>query len=168
MSKLISSRKPFGIPTNVSGKTEYFPKSVKLYRNKGIGYISQAEITQSSDLIDKHKVIAPYAVGSGDSKTDWVKPLYAEPGSCCSETYIVLGVLPSKRECENLMSYVNTKFFHFCLTMKKNTQHTTREAYEFVPIQDFSRPWTDADLYAKYGLTADEIAFIEKMVRPMD
>lgn len=168
MSKLISSRKPFGIPTNVSGKTEYFPKSVKLYRNKGIGYISQAEITQSSDLIDKHKVIAPYAVGSGDSKTDWVKPLYAEPGSCCSETYIVLGVLPSKRECENLMSYVNTKFFHFCLTMKKNTQHTTREAYEFVPTQDFSRPWTDADLYAKYGLNEDEIAFIEKMVRPMD
>jgi len=168
MSKLISSRKPFGIPTNTIGKSDSFLKSVKLYRNKGIGYISQAEITQSSNWIDKHKVIAPYAVGSGDSKTDWVKPLYAEPGSCCSETYIVLGILRSKTECENLMSYVNTKFFHFCLTMKKNTQHTTREAYEFVPIQDFSRPWTDADLYAKYGLNEDEIAFIEKMVRPMD
>ena len=168
MSKLISSRKPFGIPTNIVGKSDSFSKSVKLYRNKGIGYISQAEITQSSDLIDKHKVIAPYAVGSGDSKTDWVKPLYAEPGSCCSETYIVLGILPSKRECENLMSYVNTKFFHFCLTMKKNTQHTTRETYEFVPIQDFTQSWTDEKLYAKYGLTEDEIAFIEKMVRPMD
>lgn len=168
MTTQISSAKPFGLRTYVKGKEKSFPDSVKFYANKQIGYISRSEISKNFDWIDKHKVIAPYAVGSGDSKTDWVKPLYAEPGSCCSETYIVLGVLPSKRECENLMSYVNTKFFHFCLTMKKNTQHTTREAYEFVPIQDFSRPWTDADLYAKYGLNEDEIAFIEKMVHPMD
>ena len=52
--------------------------------------------------------------------------------------------------------------------LKKVTQSTTRSVYTLVPLQDFSRPWTDADLYAKYNLTEEEIAFIESMIRPMD
>ncbi len=50
----------------------------------------------------------------------------------------------------------------------KNTQHAPQKVYSFVPLQDFSEPWTDEKLYKKYGLTQEEIAFIEKMVRPMD
>jgi site-specific DNA-methyltransferase (adenine-specific) len=50
----------------------------------------------------------------------------------------------------------------------KNTQHATQKVYKFVPIQDFSEPWTDERLYAKYGLSPDETAFIESMIRPMD
>ena len=66
------------------------------------------------------------------------------------------------------MSYINTKFFHFCLTLKKNTQHATRTAYEFVPLQNFDEPWSDDKLYKKYCLTEEEIDFIESMIRPMD
>jgi site-specific DNA-methyltransferase (adenine-specific) len=51
--------------------------------------------------------------------------------------------------------------------LKKNTQSATRQVYEFVPMQDFSKPWTDEKLYKKYNLTSDEIAFIESMIRPM-
>ena len=54
------------------------------------------------------------------------------------------------------------------MLLRKNTQHAAKGVYEFVPIQDFSQPWTDEKLYAKYGLTEDEIAFIESMIRPMD
>ena len=63
---------------------------------------------------------------------------------------------------------MTTKFFRFLVLLKKNTQHATKSAYSFVPTQDYSEPWTDEKLYAKYGLTADEIAFIESMIRPMD
>ena len=63
---------------------------------------------------------------------------------------------------------MNTKFFHFMVFLIKNTQQAMKKVYSFVPLQDFSRPWTDADLYAKYALTDEEIAFIESMIRPMD
>jgi site-specific DNA-methyltransferase (adenine-specific) len=168
LNKIISSAKPFGLRTYFKGKDSPFKDSIKIYANQHIGYIKRNEVLQNSQWIDQHKVIAPYAVGSGDSKTDLVKPIYSEPGSCCSETYIVFGPFSSKKRCENLMGYINTKFFHFCLTLKKNTQHATKTAYEFVPLQNFDESWTDEKLYKKYGLTEDEIAFIESMIRPMD
>ncbi|AXI99338.1 site-specific DNA-methyltransferase (adenine-specific) [Cyclonatronum proteinivorum] len=168
LNKIISSAKPFGLRTYFKGKDSPFKDSIKIYANQHIGYIKRNEVLQNSQWIDQHKVIAPYAVGSGDSKTDLVKPIYSEPGSCCSETYIVFGPFSSKKRCENLMGYINTKFFHFCLTLKKNTQHATKTAYEFVPLQNFDESWTDEKLYKKYGLTKDEIAFIESMIRPMD
>ena len=70
----------------------------------------------------------------------------------------------SKEEAENVISYINTKFFHFMLGLKKITQHTTVKVYEFVPMQDFSQTWNDDKLYKKYNLTVEEIAFIEASV----
>ena len=63
---------------------------------------------------------------------------------------------------------MKTKFFRFLVLMKKNTQHATKAVYQLVPQQDFSKPWTDEELYAKYGLDEDEIAVIESMIKPMD
>lgn len=167
-SDLISSRKPFGLPTNFKGKNKLFKNSVKIYRNGGIGYVDISEIERGREWILKHKVIVPYAVGTGDGKTDKVNPIYAGINSACTETYLVIGPFESEDICNNVISYINTKFLHFMLTLKKNTQHATRGAYQFVPMQDFSRPWTDEQLYAKYGLSKDEINFIESMIRPMD
>lgn len=167
-SDLISSRKPFGFATNFKGKNKPFKNSVKIYRNGGIGYVDISEIERGREWILKHKVIVPYAVGTGDGKTDKVNPIYAGINSACTETYLVIGPFESEEICNNLMSYINTKFLHFMLTLKKNTQHTTKGVYQLVPMQDFSRPWTDEQLYAKYGLSKDEINFIESMIRPMD
>ncbi len=168
ISTIISSRKPFGLTTAFKGQKKSFHKSIKLYQNKGIGYIKSEEVVQNHDWIDMHKVITPYAIGSGDSKTDLIKPIYSEPGSCCSETYIVFGPLKNKEEARNVMSYIKTKFFHFMVTLKKNTQHATKGAYQFVPIQEFNKTWTDEKLYEKYKLDSKEIAFIESMIRPME
>ncbi len=66
------------------------------------------------------------------------------------------------------MSYMKTKFFRFLVLLKKNTQHATSKVYSFVPMQNFSEEWTDEKLYKKYGLTQEEIDFIESMVRPME
>ena len=167
-SELISSSKPFGLRTYFKGKKESFKGAVKIYVNGGIGYVKKEEVLKNQQWIKEHKVIVPYAVGSGNSKTDKVNPIYAEPNSCCTETYLVIGPFATKKQCENVMQYIETKFLHFCLTLKKNTQHSTKEFYQFVPQQNFDEEWTDEKLYKKYGLTPEEIAYIEKMVRPME
>ncbi len=66
------------------------------------------------------------------------------------------------------MTYLSTKFCRFMILQKKNAQHAMRGVYEFVPQQDFSKPWTDAKLYEKYKLTDKEIEFIESMIKPME
>jgi site-specific DNA-methyltransferase (adenine-specific) len=84
-----------------------------------------------------------------------------------TETYILLGAYDTEKEARNCFSYVITKFFRFLIAARSSGQDLARSAYSFVPIQDFSKAWTDEDLYAKYGLTDDEIAYIEKLIRPM-
>ncbi|VDH00912.1 type II restriction m6 adenine DNA methyltransferase, Alw26I/Eco31I/Esp3I family [Helicobacter pametensis] len=169
-SEIISSRKPFGLTTETKGNPSPYVdvQNILLYQNKGTAYLKRGIIQTNSAWINQHKVLVPYAIDSGDSKTDQVKPIYAGPNTACTETYLVIGPFPNKAICENVMSYIDTRFFHFMLTLKKNTQHTTKKVYQFVPMQNFSKPWTDEELYAKYGLTTEEIGFIEKMVRPMD
>ena len=94
--------------------------------------------------------------------------MIGEPNSCCSETYIVIGPFKDKQTTENVKRYIATRFFRFMVFLKKITQDATSRVYELVPMQDFSKAWTDAELYAKYGLTDEEIAFIESMVKPME
>ncbi|MCP2039958.1 site-specific DNA-methyltransferase (adenine-specific) [Neisseria sp. HSC-16F19] len=167
-SDLVSSRKPFGLTTDVKGNPNPYTnaQNVLLYQNGGTAYIKREMVKANTAWIDSCKVIMPYAVGSGDSKTDWVKPIYAGKNSACTETYLVVGPFDNEQICRNVMSYINTRFFHFMLTLKKNTQHATKRAYEYVPMQDFSQSWTDKALYEKYGLTKAEIAYIERMVKP--
>jgi len=66
------------------------------------------------------------------------------------------------------MSYIATKFFRFLVLLKKNSQNAAKGVYQLVPQQDFSKQWSDEELYAKYSITDEEIAFIDSMIRPMD
>ena len=110
------------------------------------------------------------AYGAGEDFPHQIinKPFYGEPNSCCTETYLVIGTFLTQSEAFNAITYMSTKFFRFLVLLRKNTQHASKNVYSFVPMQDFNEPWTDEKLYVKYGLTADEIAFIESMIRPMD
>ena len=166
IDSLISSQRPFGLRTFFHGKDQQFPNSIKVYANQQVGYILRDEILVNEKWIDIPKVIVPRAIGTGDSKSDWIKPIYSEPGSCCTETYVVFGPLKDENECKNLISYINTKFFHFLVTLQKNTMMAPKSVYSFVPMQDFSKPWTDEELFKKYKLSKDEIAFIKSLIRP--
>jgi site-specific DNA-methyltransferase (adenine-specific) len=139
---------------------------VKMYGNLSFGYMEEDRILRGKEFIDKWKVYIPEAIGIGAIGKDKLKPILGEPKTVCTETYIMNGGYDTKAEAENAISYINTKFFHFLLGLRKNTQHASKEVYRFVPMQDFSKPWTDAELYRKYGFTQDEIKFIETMVRP--
>ena len=170
MNTQVSSQKPFGFRTFVKGKEKPFIGAVKLYANKSEGYVERAEITQNSSWVDKYKVYITMAYGAGEDFPHQIinKPFLGEPNTCCTETYVVIGPYANKEVAENVISYIKTRFFRFLVLLKKNTQHASSKVYSFVPLQDFSKPWTDEELYAKYGLADDETAFIESMIRPME
>ena len=170
LDSIVSQVSPFNIPTNFSDyRSSLTPAhTIKLYRNGGIGYIEPKHITQNTQWIKKHKVLAPEAIGDGGKTAiDEIKPIYAEPDSVCTHTYIVLGVFDTEREAQNLISYIRTKLFRFLVSLKKVTQHTSKKEYALVPLQDFSQQWSDELLYKKYGLSDDEIAYIESRIKGM-
>lgn len=172
-SNLISARKPFGLTTDVKGNPTPYANAtdnVLMYQNKGTSYIRKQNVPNNKSWVDKHKVYISYAYGMGAKEPYQVlnTPFYGAPNTCCTETYLVIGTFENKQTCLNVMKYMASKFFRFLVLLIKNTQHGTKRVYELVPMQDFSKPWTDAELYAKYGLTDEETAFIEKMIRPME
>lgn len=173
-SELVSSRKPFGFDTNKRGIAKPFKGSVKLYVNKNITegeeYIDISEIVQGLPLLHAHKVYISRAYGERDAFPYHVlgKPFYGEKDSCCSETYLTIGPFKSRNMALNVISYINTSFFRCLVLLIKNTQDAPRRVYQLVSMQDFSKPWTDEELYAKYKLTQEEIDFIESMIKPME
>ncbi len=169
-SQFVSPQKPFGLRTFFKGKSKPFKDSVTLYANNAVNYISPSVISQNFDWIKEHKVYITMAYGAGEDFPHQIinKPFYGAPNTCCTETYLVIGPYSSEKKARNVMSYIQTRFFRFLVLLRKNTQHAAKGVYLFVPVQDFSELWTDEKLYKKYGLTKDEIIFIESMVRPME
>ena len=170
----------FGLRTYVTEFDSKIPMNnhTKVYANHCIGYINSSKISSGIDFINKWKVLLPEAIGSGDMTKDICKPILSEPNSINTETYIMNGPYGTEKEACNVIKYIKTKFFHFMLGLKKVTQHTTSKVYQFIPLQDFTSDsdmnWEltseeiDKQLYAKYGLTEEEIAFIESMIKPME
>lgn len=171
-SHYVSSRKPFGLASNFNDfvSVKDTKNYIKLYRFGDNGYVSLDKVTNNSQLINKYKVIVSKASPGGDEYPHSIvsAPIISEPNSVCTETYLVIKSVPSRQQAENLISYIKTRFFRFMMSLVKNTQNISRGSYMFVPLQDFSKPWTDEELYKKYGLTEEEIQFIESMIRPME
>lgn len=178
-SSIVSSRKPFGLATNFTDFSATETKdSVKIYANQKQGFVKKNLITDNYNMINAYKLFIPEAIGAGDMTKDWIKPIMVGKNICCTETYLAVGPFNDEKAAENAFSYTQTKFFHLLLGLKKITQHTTSKVYSFVPLQDFTKnsdidwsksvPEIDRQLYAKYSLTDEEVAFIESMIRPME
>lgn len=169
-SEQISSRKPFGLTTSTVGTDRPSPNTIKLYGNKKVSYLSNTVLANFTELVESYKVFISYAYGAGEDFPHQIinKPFVGEPGSACTETYLLIGPYKTRQEAENVVSYMSTRLFRFLVLLLKNTQHATKGVYQFVPMQDFSKSWTDEELYEKYGLTDEEISFIESMIRPME
>lgn len=179
-SKIVSTNDPFGFDVREEGsyrrvrapyKLKPFPGSVKYYyngwRKEGIGYVGQSYIRKGLDLVNAVKIFVPRVWGAGIPETDWVNPFIVEPNSCSTETYLTIGPFENKEIAENAVSYMQTRFFHFFVALIKNTQQAMQKVYSLVPIQDFSKSWTDEELYDKYNLSDEETSFIESMIKPM-
>ena len=171
--RLVSSRKPFGLETTFKGKTTKRAGDLMVYQNGGTGYVAKSSISTGADLIDHWKLFVGYAApGTGNKDTYPHRiistPFVAEPGTISSETYLCIGPFDSKRQAESVLSYLSCRLTRLLILLHKPSQHVTRKVYSFVPAQKWTRRWTDEDLYAKYGISASEIAFIETLIRPMD
>jgi hypothetical protein len=169
----VSARKPFGL-SNERGKSE--PKGLKnpvlLYGNQIQTYMERAAIPAHVDWINQWKVLLVKAHGTSgrDDVTILGEPVLAAPGSACTETYLVIGRTDKEAEARHLAAYMRTRFVRFLVSLRKITQNITRDSYRFVPLLPMDRVWTDADLYARYGLTEADITFIEVNIkeRPSD
>lgn len=180
VENLVSTQKPFGLRTFVHGKSQPFKGCIKLYENGGVGYISPNDIEKNNEWVDSYKVYLSRAYNAGDGFPHQIigKPILGEPGTCCTETYIVIGPLANREVAENLVKYIRTRFFRFMVLQKKVSQQLPSTVFSFVPLQDltansdmdWNQPVADIDqqLYVKYNLSSDEIAFIEKMIKPME
>lgn len=170
MDSYVSKRKPYNISTNFKNyKPVSFKNSIKLYGNKFIGYIDEKEVLKNKEIISEWKVLAPKTGMGIESKPFKVvhPPKISEPNSVNTETYIVIGHFKRENEANNLLNYYKTKFFRFMVSLSKTGQDTASKVYKFVPIQDFSKSWTDEELYEKYNLSKEEIDYIESTIKEM-
>lgn len=172
MDALVSTRRPFGLATNFDGfqddQSDATP--IELYRFRRNGWIEISDIQKNVEWVNSWKIFEPYASPGQDDYPHLIlsKPIVAGPGKACTETYLVVGPFGDEQTAINVASYMRTQFFRFMLLLLKSAQHITQKVYAYVPQQDFSQEWTDEMLYAKYSITAEEAAFINTLIKPLD
>ncbi len=172
MNEQVTSRKPFGLATNARPQKS---GDIVLRWQNGEGPYKRKEITVGVKMIDCWKVITSY-VGydhAGNPGKDGRRRIFSKidilsPKTICTETYLVVGAYKKKTQAENLVCYMKTRFFRFLVAQFMYSHHITKDSYSFVPIIDMDSEWTDTALYKRYGLTKDEISFIESKIRPME
>jgi site-specific DNA-methyltransferase (adenine-specific) len=168
LNQRVSSGKPFGFRTFFHGKpdSKNLKKALKLFGSQKITWIERKEVTVNPEWIDKWKVLMTAVQGTSAAiETKFLsKPIIAEPGTACTETYLVAGRFDNEVEAANYAKYLRTRFVRFLVSLRKATQHATRDVYSFVPDLPLDQEWTDANLYKRYGLTKEEITFIESQV----
>ena len=158
------------MPTNITGSKTRGSRDAVLYQRGGTAFYPLSGLTRNQEWVNKYKIFITKAYNAGDDYPHQIlnKPIFGDKGTCCTETYIVIGPFENEDITNNVISYICTKFFRFLVSLKKISQDATQRVYEFVPMQDFSQTWTDELLYQKYGLTSEEIQFIDAMIKPME
>ncbi|WP_295409084.1 Eco57I restriction-modification methylase domain-containing protein [uncultured Thiocystis sp.] len=172
MSEQVSSRKPFGIPTNIRPEKS---GDLILRWEKGEGPYPRSKVKVGIELIGKWKVITSY-VGydhAGSPGKDGRRRVLSKidilpPETICTETYLIVGAYKTKQEAINLVTYMKTRFFRFLMAQFMYSHHLTKSTYGFVPMLDVNEEWTDEKLAKRYGLTADEISFIESKIKSFE
>ncbi len=150
-----------------------------LLKNKRvIRYIPNSALKKNIHIAHSYKVFLPRANGSGVFGEVFSTPMIGTPMMICTDTFLQIGVFDNCTEAENLLKYVKTKYFRTMVGIKKTAVFNYKECFTFVPLQDFTAAsdidWSrsvaeiDRQLYAKYGLSAEEVAFIEEKIKPME
>ena len=174
LNNYVYSRKPFGLDNQYTGKASPFNGSIVLFGSQGLSYIKPTEVLQNAEAIGKWKVIVSKASAQGGradkegKRKVLPKAEVLVPNSACTESYLLIACFDNEEEAKNALSYIKTLFFRFLLSLKVITQNIAKDSFAFIPLQDFSKPWTDEELYKKYNLSDEEIAFIESMIKPME
>ncbi|MCE2660321.1 MAG: Eco57I restriction-modification methylase domain-containing protein [Rubrivivax sp.] len=168
LSARVSSGKPFGLRTFFHGKpdSKRLKAPVKLFGSQKVTFVERQEISVNTDLIDRWKVLMTAVQGTSAAvETKFLsRPIIAGPGSACTETYLVAGHFDTEEEASKFATYLRSRFVRFLVSLRKATQHATRDVYAFVPDLPLEQEWTDATLYQRYALTQEEVAFVKSQV----
>jgi site-specific DNA-methyltransferase (adenine-specific) len=168
----VSARRPFGIDSATRGSNT---GDLYLFTSAGDSRIDRNQVTKGADLVGKWKVLLSKTSSEHAGQPDKTgrKRVFSRievmpPRSVATESYLVVGPFGSKQMAQNAAEYLRTRFVRYLVSAILLTQNITRSSFFFVPSQDFSKPWTDAELYRKYRLTSSEIERIESTIRPME
>jgi site-specific DNA-methyltransferase (adenine-specific) len=164
-SDIVSANDPFGydaredhsskrvkVAFELAQRDDYIPIYYNGWRSEGVGYISPSTVKRNKEAIGKYKLFIPKAWGVGNPSKDWINPFLPANNAVCTETYLMVGPFDTVEEAQNCFKYMQTRFFHLMVSFIKSTQNTMQKAYEAVPMQDFSKAWTDEMLYEKHNL----------------
>lgn len=180
---IVSSMRPYGLRGDVFKDTQKYGLPVMHsearegdYKVIGLDNLKRAVRFVPKDYpfpiknsnISKWKLFVTRNWGIGSFDDIPSNPIVAGPGELCTETFVEIGPFSCREYVINVLSYLSTKFFRALVAIRKQDQGASKAVYHYVPMQDFSKPWTDSELYVKYGLSQEEINFIESMIRPMD
>lgn len=187
LSEIVSSISPFGLSTKTRGENcESEENSLMMYASKGVFYISPVKVTKGQDLIQGYKVMISQtsAEHAGEPSKDGSYRVLSSSmrvignNEVCTHSYITVGNFNQRQLAQNLLSYLKTKLVRILLLQALSSIHISKSTFSFVPMQDFTDQsdidWSksvaeiDQQLYAKYGLTEEEITFIEKTIKPME
>lgn len=175
LSSTILSRNPFGIPSYERGSNKCEKDNLRLISSQGVGFIDKNRVLVNHEYIGYYKVMISKVTceHAGEPNKDGkVKILSSvkvlEKNDVCTDSYLIIGKFTQENHADNLCGYLKTRFVRFLLLQAISSINLSKDKFQFVPLQDFSEPWTDEKLYKKYNLTAEEISFIESMIRPMD
>ena len=168
LKDVVSSQTPFGILSSFEGshsKSKETP--VKVYKRGGVVWAKNSEITRNVGWKDSWKVLIPKASDGSSNPPISVlgKPIISEPKSVCSQTYLVASLFSSETESEFFVSYLNTKFLRFLVSLRKTTQDVKPSSFDYVPKLPMNKIHTDAELYKRYDLDEEEIQFIEESIK---
>ncbi|NLR70777.1 restriction endonuclease [Novosphingobium sp. ERN07] len=171
--RLVSTRRPFGLESTFRGRSSVRPGDLELFQKGGLAYVARNEIESGANLVSAWKLFVGFAApGTGNKDTYPHKvistPFLGKPNQVCTESYLTIGPFKTESQAKNALSYLSCRLPRFLIQLHKASQNTTRKVYTFVPSQNWETKWTDGKLYEKYGLSSDEIAFIESIVRPMN
>ena len=174
LASKVHSRNCFSVISSFTGHSTKKEGDIVLHSLKGKSYISRHEYLDRDNILNRYKVIITKAMSGGnkpslDGNYQVISSLcILNPKEICTETYLCLSDFHKLSEAENMVSYVKTKFFRFLLLQSLTSINISKEKFAFIPIVDFSKKWTDDELYKKYNLTNKEIETIESMIKPME
>ena len=172
LSQEVLPSNPFGFRTYVRGEKHPFTGSLRFIHSDGIGYVARSEVEKSTEAIDTFNVITTRAMSGGNKPgadgTYQVIPAtmrVMKAGEICAETYICIGKFTTEEEARNLMTYLSTKFVRFLMLQAMTSIMISKDSFRFVPSQDFFLPQSDVILYKKYGLSNEEMQYIESVIK---
>jgi len=172
LSQEVLPSNPFGFRTYIRGEKHPFAGSLRFIHSDGVGYVARSEVEKSIDAIDTYNVITTRAMSGGNKPgTDGTYQVIPstmrvmEAGEICAETYICIGKFTTKDEAINLKSYLSTKFVRFLMLQAMTSIMISKDSFRFVPCQDFLQPQSDTALYQKYGLSTEEMQYIDNLIK---